>query len=100
MVTAVRRMLTYRISVGAMVEIALLLAIPHLMIGIAWAVTHPDYLTQRDKQLTTVLPPGVDGELVAFGETALWWPVLVLLPADLCTTPAFTEPPAGAAPTV
>jgi hypothetical protein len=85
MVKAVRRMLSHRISVGAMVEVALLLAIPHLVIGIGWAVVHPDYLAQRDKQLSTVLPPGVDGELVAFGETALWWPVLALLPSDLCT---------------
>jgi hypothetical protein len=83
--TTIRRALSRRFSVGAMIEIALILAIPHVLIGIGWGVFHPDYQTQRAKQLYDILPPGVNSELVTFGETALWWPVLVMLPSDLCT---------------
>ena len=83
--TVAKRALAYKISVATMIEIALWLAIPHAVIGIGWAVLHPDYLAQRATGLSNVLPGGVDAELVAFGETILWWPVLVMLPPDLCT---------------
>jgi hypothetical protein len=83
--TAIRRVLSRRLSVAAVTEIALVLAIPHLLIGIGWAITHPDYEAQRGKQLSRIFNQGVDGQLVALGETAVWWPVLILLPSDLCT---------------
>jgi hypothetical protein len=85
MLTVIRRLLSRRLSVAAVTELALILAIPHLLIGIGWAVIHPDYVTQRGKQLSTVFSYGVDTEVVAFGEAAVWWPVLLLLPSDLCT---------------
>lgn len=68
-----------------MIEIALWLAIPHVVIGLGWAFTHPDHLAERTTQLSTVLPAGIDSKMVAIGETTLWWPVLALLPPDLCT---------------
>ena len=85
MLAMARRTLTHKVSVVTMIEIALWLAIPHAIIGIGWGLFHPDHLVQRAKQLSTVLPGGVDAKLVAFGETSLWWPVLMLLPPDLCT---------------
>jgi hypothetical protein len=79
-----RRVLSHKFTVAAIFELALWLALPYVGIGMAYAFTHPEYLGQREKQLRNVLPPGVDGELVAIGESALGWPVIMLLPADLC----------------
>lgn len=84
MLTTTRHILSHKISVATMIEIALWLSIPHAIIGIGWAVTHPDYQSERAKQLSDWLPAGVDGKLVTFGETIVWWPVLALLPPDLC----------------
>ncbi|MET0702132.1 MAG: hypothetical protein ABWY93_20955 [Mycobacterium sp.] len=72
---------------ATVIEIAVWLSIPHAVIGIGWAVTHPDYQSERAKQLSSWLPAGVDGKLVTFGETIVWWPILVLLPPDLCADP-------------
>ena len=79
-----RKIASHKFSVAAIFEIALYLAIPHVLIGLGWTFTHPAYLTERGKQLASVLPPAIDGELAAIGESTLWWPVIVLLPPDLC----------------
>jgi hypothetical protein len=88
MLTALRRVLSHKLSVATIIEIALWLAIPHAVIGMGWAYTHSDYVAQRAKQLSNVLPAGIDTKLVAIGETTVWWPILALLPPDLCTAAA------------
>ena len=81
MLTWLRRVLSTKVSVEAMIEVAMWLAIPYIVIGLAWTFTHPDRVQQRQEQLQTRLPAGSD--LVAFGEITMLWPVLMLAP-DVC----------------
>ncbi|BBX47213.1 hypothetical protein GCM10009641_14110 [Mycobacterium cookii] len=78
-----RRMLARPLSVAALIEIALWLLIPHVVIGMAWATTHPDTIQALQNSWGTAVP----GHL---GDPALWlgasllWPVILLLPTN-CT---------------
>jgi len=78
MLTALRRALSYRISVEALIELALWLAVPHLMIGVIWAFLHPEQVEHFQKPLELLVPAGAD--LIAFGETVTLWPFLVIAP--------------------
>ena len=42
MLTMLRRKLSYRVSVEALIELALWLAVPYITIGVIWAFLHPD----------------------------------------------------------
>ena len=83
MLTALRRALSYRISVEALIELALWLAVPYLLIGVMWAFLHPGQVEQFQEPLEMRLPAGAD--LIAFGETVALWPFLVIAPL-LCGT--------------
>jgi hypothetical protein len=80
-VTLLRRILSRKVSVEAMIEVAMWLAIPYLIIGIGWAFVNPDYIKQVDSQLQTRLPAG--SNIVAFGSATALWPFLLLAP-DVC----------------
>jgi hypothetical protein len=83
MLTALRRGLSYRISVDALIELALWLAVPYLTIGVIWAFLHPGQVEHFQEPLEMLLPAGAD--LIAFGETVTLWPFLVVAPL-LCGT--------------
>jgi len=77
----VRRVLNYKVSIEALIEVAMWLAIPHLIIGLTWAFFHPGAVAQLEVQLSRILPAGA--EVGAYVLGALLWPVLWLLP-PLC----------------
>ncbi|SBS79567.1 conserved hypothetical protein [uncultured Mycobacterium sp.] len=81
LMTRVRRVLNYKVSIEALIEVAMWLAVPHLIIGLIWAFFHPDAVLQLEVQLARILPAGA--EVGAYVIGALLWPVLLLLP-PLC----------------
>jgi hypothetical protein len=76
-----RRVLNYQVSVGALIEVALWLALPYLCIGLVWAVFHSEQVQQIQTRLEKVLPTGAD--VAAFGLTAALWPASLQI-ADAC----------------
>ena len=77
-----RRVLQHRVSIGALIEVALWLAIPYLVIGFAWAVVHGEQTQRIQSRLETLLPSGADAA-AAFGITAALWPASIEI-ADAC----------------
>jgi hypothetical protein len=76
-----RRVLQYQVSVGALIEVALWLAVPYLAIGFVWAMVHAEQTQRIQERLDNVLPVGTD--LAAFGLTAALWPASIEI-ADAC----------------
>jgi hypothetical protein len=76
-----RRVLQYEVSVGALIEMALWLAIPYLSIGFVWAVVHTEETQRIQARLANVFPPASD--VAAFGLTAALWPASIQI-ADAC----------------
>lgn len=56
----VRRVLRHQISVGALIELAVWLAIPYLCIGFAWTVFHADQTHRIQARIEAVWPAGAD----------------------------------------
>jgi hypothetical protein len=79
--TAVRRLLSRRVSVEAMIETAMWLAIPYLVIGLLWAFFNAEQVQAIETMLESRLPAG--SEILAFVQTALMWPFM-MLGADVC----------------
>ena len=73
--TGMRRLLSRKISIEAMLEFALWMAIPYLVIGIAWTFVNADDVARVESHLETRLPAG--SELAAFGATTVLWPLLL-----------------------
>ncbi len=78
-----RRLLSRRVSIEAMLEFGMWLAIPYLLIGIGWSFMHADYVGRLEIELITRLPAGAN--LVAFGLTTALWPLLLIAPT-VCET--------------
>lgn len=76
-----RRMLSRRVSVEAMIEFAMWLAIPYLVIGLVFAFFGVEQVQLIETQLQTRLPAGSD--IVAYVLTALFWPA-TLFGVDVC----------------
>ena len=76
MVTGVRRLLSRKVSVEAMIEAAMRLAIPYLLVGIGWTFLNADDVARIEAQLKTSIPAGSD--LAAFGATTALWPFLLV----------------------
>jgi hypothetical protein len=76
-----RRVLQYEVSVGALIEVAVWLAIPYLSIGFVWAVLHTEETQRIQARLATVLP--VESDVTAFGLTVALWPASLQI-ADAC----------------
>jgi hypothetical protein len=76
-----RRVLSRRVSVEAMIEFAMWLAIPYLLIGSAWAFFDVEQVQLIETALRTRLPAG--SEVLAFVQTAVMWPQL-MLGAEVC----------------
>jgi hypothetical protein len=76
-----RRVLQYQVSIGALIEVALWLAIPYLSIGFVWAVLHGEQTHRIQARVEKVLPTGAD--IAAVGLTAALWPVSMQI-ADAC----------------
>ncbi|MFV1364535.1 hypothetical protein AAHH97_13960 [Mycolicibacterium elephantis] len=76
-----RRVLSRRVSVEAMIEFAMWLAIPYLLIGLVWAFFDAEQVRAIETALQARLPAGAD--IAAFVQTTLLWPLL-LLGTDVC----------------
>ncbi|MGZ5391652.1 MAG: hypothetical protein ACXWD3_07335 [Mycobacterium sp.] len=76
-----RRALSRRVSVEAMIEFAMWLAIPYLLIGFVWAFFDAEQVQLFETALQTRLPAG--SEILAYVQTAAMWPHL-MLGADIC----------------
>ena len=79
--TAIRGILSRQVSVAAMIEVGLWLAIPYIVIGLLWSFVHAEQVQQIETYLQTRIPAG--SELAAFGQVTLMWPVLLVAP-DVC----------------
>lgn len=80
----VRRILGHKISVGALVELAVWLLIPYLCIGFAWTAFHPEQTQRIQARIEAVSPTGADA--IAFGATTVLWPASLQI-ADSCPAP-------------
>lgn len=80
----VRRVLRHQISVGALIELAVWLAIPYLCIGFAWTVFHADQTHRIQARIEAVWPAGAN--VAAFGVATALWPASLQF-ADACPTP-------------
>lgn len=80
--TALRRLLSRRVSVEAMVETVMWLSIPYLIVGLVWAFFDAEQVRLIETELQGRLPAG--SEILAFVLTAALWPVLAL-GVNLCT---------------
>ncbi len=81
--TALRHLLSRRVSVEAMLEACMWLAIPYLLIGLVWAFFDAEQVQLIDTAFRTRLPAGSD--IGAFMVTALFWPAN-LFGIELCAT--------------
>ncbi|KHO25453.1 hypothetical protein [Mycolicibacterium setense] len=79
----IRRALSYKLSVEQLIETLMWLSLPYLVIGLVWTFFHPEQVQVIETSLLTKFPAGAN--LVAFGQVALLWPVL-LMGADVCVT--------------
>jgi hypothetical protein len=76
-----RRVLSRRVSVEAMIEFAMWAAIPYILIGLVFAFVGAEQVQLIETQLQTRLPAG--SEIAAFLLTALLWPAQ-LFGVDVC----------------
>ncbi|AGB21826.1 hypothetical protein Mycsm_01414 [Mycobacterium sp. JS623] len=76
-----RRLLSRRVSVEAMIEFALWMAIPYVVIGLVFAFFGAEQVALIETQLQTRLPAGSD--IAAYGLTAFFWPA-ELFGVDVC----------------
>ena len=74
MLDALRRLLGYRVSIGELIVVAVVLGTSYLIVGAIWSSTHTDRLAQMD---------GTD-LVVSFLGAIVSWPVLLV--ADVCMT--------------
>lgn len=71
-VDGIGRLLSYRMSVGELIGLGLILGTPYLIIGLVWSLTHTAHLHEMQ---------GVD-LVVSFLGSIVSWPVLLF--ADVC----------------
>lgn len=69
-----RRLLAYRVAVGELVVIALIVGTPYGLIRVIWSSTHTDHLREMSS---------LHGVVAALG-SIVSWPVLLF--ADVCMT--------------
>ncbi|MGA5466022.1 hypothetical protein [Mycobacterium sp. NPDC050041] len=78
---ALRRLLARELTVAGWLELGMWLAIPYLAIGIGFTFLQPEFARLAELRLQATLPAGAN--LVAFGESVLYWPVLLFAP-EVC----------------
>jgi hypothetical protein len=76
-----RRLLSRRVSVEAMIEFALWMAIPYVLVGLVFAFFRAEQVALIETHLQTRIPAGSD--IGAYGLTALFWPA-ELFGVDVC----------------
>jgi NADH:ubiquinone oxidoreductase subunit 4 (subunit M) len=74
MLEKLRRVLEFRLSIGQLMAIGIILGTPYLLVGTIWSTTHTEHLHQMH---------GVDLAVSLLG-SIVSWPVLLF--ADVCMT--------------
>ena len=74
-VAALRRLLSRKVSIEAMLEFAMWIAIPYLVVGIVWTFLNAGDVARIEDRLQTRLPAGA--EIAAFAATTALWPLLL-----------------------
>ena len=74
MLSMVRRIAAYEMTIAEWIGAALMFAIPYLAVGVLWTALHYEHLTRLD---------GIR-RLLSFVAFVGCWPLLVL--TDMCTT--------------
>jgi hypothetical protein len=74
MLATLRRVLSYEFTVAELIGLAIILATPHLLIGLAWAIAHTDNMTHLHGF----------ARVLSFLATIVAWPVLLL--TNMCQT--------------
>ena len=69
-----RWLLGYRVSVGELIVVALIVGTPYLIVGVIWSSTHTEHLQHMN---------GID-MAVSYLESIVSWPVLLF--ANVCMT--------------
>ena len=69
---ALRRLLAYRVTVGELIVVALVVGTPYLLVGVIWSSAHTEHLQHME---------GLDLVVSHLGSIASW---PVLLVADVC----------------
>ena len=75
MMSGLRRLLSRKVSVEAMLEFVMWVAIPYLLVGIVWTFFNADDVARIETRWEPRLPAGSD--LAAFGATTALWPFLL-----------------------
>ena len=76
-----QRLVNHQVSIGALIEVALWLAIPYLAVGFVWSSLHAEQVRQIQTRLEKLSPTGAD--VVAFGLATALWPASIQI-ADAC----------------
>ncbi len=74
MLEKLRRVLEFRLSIGQLMAIGIILGTPYLLVGTIWSTTHTEHLHQMH---------GVDLAVSLLG-SIVSWPVLLF--ANVCMT--------------
>jgi hypothetical protein len=75
-----RRALDHPVTVAALLEFAMWLAVPYIAFGGTWAFIHADRVNELEVEWNKALPAGAN--IAAFGEATALWPALLLLPTS------------------
>ena len=79
-----RKLLSRKVSVEAMIEFGLWLAIPYIVVGLVWTFLHPADMQRIGHQWDRLLPAG--SQVVALVELTALWPVLIT-GVEICPVP-------------
>ncbi|MGO8940574.1 MAG: hypothetical protein ACLQLO_26845 [Mycobacterium sp.] len=79
--TSLQRVLNHQVSIGALIEVALWLAVPYLCVGFVWSSLHGEQVQQIQTRLEKLSPTSAD--LLAFGFATALWPASMQI-ADAC----------------
>lgn len=75
-----RRILQRPVTVAALLEFAVWLAVPYIAIGATWAFIHADRVNELEVAWSKASPVGAN--IAALGEATALWPALLLLPTS------------------
>ena len=74
MLVRLRRLLAYKVAVGELIVVAIVLGVPYLVVGVIWSSIHIDHLRNMES---------LDA-VVSFLGAIVSWPVLLF--PDVCMT--------------
>ena len=72
--SALRKVLSFRVTVGESIVVALVVGTPYLIVGVFWSSTHTDHLQHMN---------GID-LVISYLGSIVSWPVLLF--SDVCMT--------------